>query len=279
MSGRERNDRDTEEAIDAAVRTWVGDKELAVTEHPEIDALVDYQEGRLDSGAAEHLQRHLVVCPSCRRELLQLHAFDQELPENSELYPPQEVSERSWRRFEAARVAMRATSSTNWSGPEANLSGFRGSLGLRLKFAASILLALAAGAVLAVLVMGRGQPEKMASTGSPFVFDLDPEGRTVLRAAASVPEVVLPLEMDPLVARLNLPDLNAYEGYLVEVRDREGRLVVRRESLVRDRAGSVTFWVPRAEWPAGEYHVLLVALDDGRRRELASYAFRLRYQS
>jgi len=278
MSARDRNDRETEEAIDAAVRTWAEAEERVVSQHPEIDALVDYQEGRLGAGAAEQLKSHLVVCQSCRRELLQLHAFDQEVPESSELYPSEQASESSWQRFEVARSAARAAPSSDQSERTIKLSVLQGSSGRWLKFAASILLALAAGAVLAVLFRGGNPPQKMANTGSPFVFDLDPEGTTVLRAAA-LPEVVVPAGMDPLVVRLDLPDLTAYDDYLVEVRDQQDRLVLRRERLVRDPTGSVTFWVPRAEWPAGDFQVLLLALDKGQRREIASYAVRLRFQS
>ncbi len=278
MAKRADPDHDQDRAIDAAARAWAAAQEKAVTAHPEADELVDYQEGRLDPGRAERLRRHLVVCPACREELLLLDGFDRELPEGSPLYPPDEATERGWRRFQAARAAMRAAPGAAPREPAADVPEprFRAS-GRRWRLAASILLALAAGALLAALLLGRQRPDQVA--GSPFVLDLDPAGEAVLRDASAPPEVVVPAGMDPLVPRLNLGDLTAHEGYLVEVYDPGGRLLLRRRGLVREPAGSVTFMAYRAEWPAGECRVLLIGLDGGRRQELAAYAFRLRYAS
>lgn len=269
MSRRQDHDRDIANAIDAAARAWADGEGRAVNEHPDPEELVDYQEGRLDAEGVEHLQRHLLVCPACREELLKLHAFDEEVPEGSALLPSEEMTESGWRRFQAARAATRAAPKTGGSDRSSRM-------GWRL--AASIVLALAAGAMLTALLLGRARPDRIAETGSPFVFDVDPAGTIVERDAAVLPEIVVPAGMDLLVPRLNLGDLTSHEGYLVEVYDDSGRFALRRSDLQRERSGSVTFLVHRAEWPAGDYRVLLIALDGGQRQELASYAFRLLYE-
>jgi hypothetical protein len=278
VSRREdQDDRRADHAIDAAARAWADREGRAVTGHPDPEELVDYQEGRLDPPGVERVQRHLVACAACRDELLRLEAFDQEVPEGSPLLPPEETTERSWERFQAARDALRPAPEAASEPSPASFPGLDARrLGRRWLFAASILLALAAGALLGAILLRSHELAPIASFGSPFVFDLDPVGATLLRDAA-VLEVAVPPGMDPLVARLNLGDLTAHEGYRVEVYDDRGRPVLHREGLVREPSGTITFLVPRGEWPAGQYRVALIALDAGRRQQLAEYAFRLRY--
>lgn len=276
---RKDHGRDADGAIDAAARAWTAEEERAVTEHPDPEALVDYQEGRLDPGGAQRVQRHLVVCPVCREELLQLAAFDREVPEDSPLRPSEESTERSWQRFQAARAALRsAPDNAVNERPAVQPHPRAWPPRARWLLAASVVLALGAGTLLGAILAGRVAPGRMKSAGSPFVFDLDPTGTSEVRDATGLPEIVVPPGVDPLVPRLNLGDLTAHEAYLVEVYDEHGRLILRREGLVRHRSGSITFLVPRAQWPAGEYRLLLIALDSGRREELASYGIRLRYQ-
>lgn len=275
---RKDHSSDADGAIEAAARAWAAEEEGSVTEHPDPGALVDYQEGRLDPGGAQRVQRHLVVCPACREELLELGAFDREVPEDSTLRPSEEATERSWQRFQAARAALRPAPGGASNTPSAVQSHPRTWPRARWLLAASVFLALGAGALLGAILSNRIAPGRMESAGSPFVFDLDPTGTSVVRDATGLPEIAVPPGMDPLVPRLNLGDLTEHEGYLVEVYDDRDRLILRREGLVRHRSGSVTFLVPRAQWPAGEYRLLLIALDSGRRQELASYGVRLRYQ-
>jgi hypothetical protein len=264
--------------IDAAARAWADREERAVTAHPEPDELVDYQEGRLDRRGAERVQRHLAACAACRDELLRLHAFDEEVPEGSPLLPPEEATERSWRRFQEAREALRPPAE-GASRPEPAAGHGLGPPARRRRWllAASVVLALVAASVLAVLLFGRGGPDRIAGTGSPFVFDLDPVGTVLLRDVATVPEIEVPAGMDPLVARLNLGDLTVHEGYRVEVYDHRDRLALHRDGLVREPSGAITFMAARADWPPGRYRVLLVALDGERRQQLAEYALELRY--
>jgi hypothetical protein len=255
------------DAVDAAVRIWVAERERAVREHPEPQELVDYQERRLDPAGAERLRRHLLDCPACRREVLDLHDLDRPEPEGSSLEPSADATEAGWRRFEAARAAQR-------SGPLAARPVRR-----TWPIAASIAAALAAGALAGSLLVGGGGPDPTLGAGAPFLFDLDPTGTAVLRDATAQGEIAVPPGMDPLVPRLNLGELTAHESYLVEVYDQRDRLVVRREGLARQRSGSVAFLVPRAELPAGRYQVRLIARDGEQSQELASYALRLRYET
>lgn len=263
--------RDAAELVDTAARAWAEEQERTMTEHPDPDELVDYQEGRLDARATERVRRHVLSCGLCRQELLDLHGFDREVPEDSPLLPSDEMTERSWRRFQAARTAARSGKRSDVDAP----GDSRSSRTIWL-IAASVLLVLAA-AVLGGALLGRDEPAPFAVAGSPFVFDLDPAGKTVLRAAATA-EILVPPEVDSLVPRLNLGDLTAHQGYSVEVLGRGDRTVLHREGLSRDHSGRVSFMASRAEWPAGEYRVLLLARDGGEHRKLATYALRLRYE-
>lgn len=281
MSKRESQGRDSGGAIEAGVRAWASEREGAVTEHPAPEELVDYQEGSLAPGDVVRIQEHLVVCATCRDELLDLADFDREVSgDEASLVPSNEMTERSWQRFEAARAAMRAAS----AGEQGRRSVVRfhprsWSPRTTWTMAASIAVAMAAVALVAGALLGRSKPGQGVGEGSPFVFDLDPSGAAVLREAVAVPEVVVPAGMDPIVVRLNLGDLTAHEAYEAEVYDRRDQLVLRRKKLARDRSGSITFMASPEEWPGGEYRVHLIALDAERRQELAAYALRLRYET
>lgn len=278
MSKRREQGQPDSEALDAALRDWAAGQERAVSEHPDPEELVDYQEARLEPAAAERLRRHLLACPACREELLLLEGFDREVPEDSPLRPSEQATERGWQRFQAARAAGGAVPAGAATAEEGGRPP-RPARSSRPRWlvAASVLLALAAGALLGPLALDRWGREEVVAGGSPFVFDLDPAGSTVLRDAAPLAEILVPPDLDPLVPRLNLGDLTAYESYRVEVFGSEDRLVLQREELARDRTGSVSFLVPRAEWPAGDYGVVLIASEAGRSRELATYRLRLRY--
>lgn len=278
MSRRQdQDDRRADHAIDAAARAWADREGRAVTGHPDPEELVDYQEGRLDPPGVERVRRHLAVCAVCRDELLRLHAFDEEVADGSPLMPPDEATERSWERFQAARAALRGSFEAA-SEPQPSAPGLEPSRrGRRWLLAASIALALVASALLGALLRGSHEPPATASFGSPFVFDLDPVGTTRLRDATGLREVTVPPHMDPLIVELNLGDLTAHEGYRVEVYDDRGRPVLHRDGLVREPSGAIPFLVSRAEWPAGKYRVALIAVDAGRPQQLAEYAVRLRY--
>lgn len=267
MSDGAKRSRDEGGAIDAAVRAWAAE-ERSVREHPEPEELVDYQEGRFDADRVERLGRHLLGCSACREQIRLLYAFDREVPQESEPLASEEVTERAWQRFQAARDSMRS---------HGRLGPRRWPRRARWLVAVSTSLGLAASVLLAVVLVGPARPGGSAGGGSPFVFDLDPAGISVDRDASMAEEVVVPPGMGPLVAVLNLGDLTAHERYQVEIYGAETRPVLERRDLARDRLGRVTFLLERGELPAGDYRVLLVALDCGERGDLATYLLRLRY--
>jgi|GEM_PF-6694016 len=283
---------DIDPAIDAAVRAWSEREARAVSTHPSADDLVDYQEGRLGGSAAEALRRHLVRCVSCRQELLSLEACDQEQPEDRAAGPTAEDTERSWQRFEKLRAEARHKApqpitsqhpqrATAAPAPRAATLAARRAPSPRPPstpwlLAASITLALAAGAFLAGWLLGHDATGQESVPGSPFIFDLEPAGSGVLRGAVMVPEIVVPPGMDPLVARLNLGDLREYQAYWVEIRSGE-RQILRRMGLSRDPAGSVAFQVPRSALPSGTLMIRLFGRRDGQPHELASYTLKLRF--
>ena len=55
-------------AVERAARELAGEAEGTVSDHPAVDQLVDFQEGRLAGEDAERVRRHLAACAECARE-------------------------------------------------------------------------------------------------------------------------------------------------------------------------------------------------------------------
>lgn len=269
------HDSDLDLAIDEAVRAWHQDDAAAMTTHPEPDALVDYQEGRLGDAETEEIRLHLVRCADCRNELLLLDGFDRG-PADDATRPTEEDTDRAWQRFREARDAARADRArgvpTSTPHPAA---APRWSWPLRLAAAAAL-------TVLAVSVFLLGRWSSTDRTvaaiarGAPFVFNLEPAGSTIVRGVeGSAQAIEIPAGTDVLVPRLSLGDLTRYERYWIELHDIDG--AVDRRPGVREPSGRISFLVPRAAWPDGETTIRLVARSDDGDIALATYEVRLRF--
>lgn len=262
-----RSQQEPDSAIDQEILAWIVEQEQAVRTHPDSDALVAYHEGDIKDDRGQQIRHHLTICSSCRNELLILDAFDEE--PSSELYPSAQLAEESWQRFRSRTEAREASASQN--------VGWKRLSPKPWLLAASCAIGLALGLLVATFFYGGSETPGGITTGAaPFVFDLDPLGSTLLRTPAGVPEIELPDDMDVLVPRLSLGDVSAHKSYSVEVYDRStGRLVLRRQGLVRHRTGMIAFLARRDELPEGEYEVRLMGVDGERREELASYVLRI----
>ncbi len=262
---------DIERDVQSAVRAWTAQQERALTGHPDSDALLAYQEERLEEREQADLRDHVAVCESCQQDLLTLKAFDEDVADDSTVLPSPFETARSWQRFEQARARNLEPAGSVDDTPRWRHWGWL--------LAAGIALALGASVFLRDSWQG-GSP--VATLGSPVVFDLDPEGSTVLRSAENRTQVVVPPGNGPLVPTLNVGDLTIYDGYFAEVFDEGEKRLLRRDGLARDEQGRITFLVSRSEWPAGIWTVRLFGSADpssggAEPTMLAAYTLRLRY--
>lgn len=254
--------------IRRAIQAWSSGQEDAVmSKHPEVEALVAYQEGNLDELACATIREHLVLCDDCRQELLALESFDQPIPEGSDLLPSAQETAASWLRFEAARDALPT--------PPLEQPLVARWRGLWL-LAAAVLLAFAAGFFASRWLPLESDPGVLLANGSPVTFVLDPLHAVVQRDVMPTKEVTVAPNTPALVATLNLGDLTPHDRYAIEVRDPTDTLVLVRTGLSRDSQGRIVFGTTPAQWPPGDYQIALIGIRGDEESALASYAVRLR---
>ncbi len=260
----EPENRDFERESVRAIRDWAQGERRAMNEHPEVEQLIAYQEGRLGEPEAERVRVHLSLCASCADELLGLEHWDAAArtePEQA-IDPallPSPASLAAHRQRFTARTASRPP--TPVSGPTAP----------RRRWPTTF--ALAASGLVAALALGwwmggRG-PE---GANDPFVFDLVPAG-TAVRRAATPQEIRVPQGLDPLVARLNLGELTDHESFRAEIRDSRDRVVWARAGWVRQPAGSFAVLIPRRDLAPGVYELRLFGGTGNDETLLATYPF------
>ncbi len=95
-----------EEPSDSQALTLVlaADAQAAAGEHPEIEQLLDYACGALDSGTESRIQTHLIGCRSCAQTLLDLRSFHQATDDaDGEESVADLATAAAWRDFEARR--------------------------------------------------------------------------------------------------------------------------------------------------------------------------------
>ncbi|MCB1057969.1 MAG: zf-HC2 domain-containing protein [Acidobacteria bacterium] len=267
--------KDTEEAFDAEVVQAVEElrAEQAMTPHPEIDELVDYQEGRLGGEAADRVRRHLVMCAQCARELLDLEVLDEEVEGGWE--PSDQEIEEDLRglRERIAQAGVRPLPAPE-TGAAVPVVG-PWILGSRQVLALAATMLLAAVALAVWWSQARAVDTGPAVVPNPFLFNLAPDGMEGLRFAGSVPVVEVPPHLDPLLARLVLGDQTPYDGYRVEAVDANGRLVLRLDGLSRQPDGSFLATLPRRLFPPGTYRLTLLGVTGAEVTELARYPVRI----
>lgn len=273
-----------ESTIDHAVRDLAEEATRAVTDHPEPEELVDYQEGRLAEEEAKQVRQHLVACSKCAQEVLDLETFDFDNPEDAELRPSAAETTEAWVTFqrqstEEVRGARVLDMARGMPAPPTASTVQRG-LKLWAPLAASILIALTGLGFWIAGIAERGHsatPIQFEASANPYVFDLLPDGEGHRRNASTSREVVVPAGMDLLIPRLNLGDQTPYATYRAEILDAAGTPIWSQSELRRQPAGQFIVLVKRASLPVGEYRFRLVGLTDGEETVLATYSFRLRY--
>ena len=263
--------------IEAAVAAWSAERQTGASEHPDTDTLIASQEGHLEGRVAEAVRRHLVDCPTCRREYLLLQEFDEESLGDAQVFPTAAETENSWQRFQTQRAAGRPGARRPTGSESPVLAQPRGMWPL-WAVAAAVLVALAAGGMLTV-IFGEGEVDKdVVLAGSVVILDLDPAGSILTRSAEGSQWRQVPKDTEVLVLRLLTTDLTRYDAYQVELITEE-RLWDRFQNLRRSDKGEVAIAVPRATWPGGIVHLRLLAESANRWQEIATYEVELRFDS
>lgn len=278
-------DRDAtfDAAVDRAARDLADEARRAVSEHPEVDEIVAYQEGRLGGDRAAELRRHLMACPACARELLQLEDFDIDQPVEPALTPTAEETAKDWAEFQqrtaedesVASVFEIADHRPSGATPTGSTAPARG----RWLVAASILIATTGLAFwITGLLQRAGPPVPIpAASWNPFGFDLLPDGESRVRAAADEKEVAVPPKVNLLVARLKLGNQAPHDSYRAELFDAAGNADWSQSELRGQPTGEFIIVVPRASLPADRYLLRLFGITGSEETLLATYSFDLQY--
>lgn len=242
--------------LDDALREMAEEDRRGLGGHPDPVTLLDYHEGRLPEAEADRVQEHLALCPECAGAVLDFAAFP-------DLEPPSEEHRLSPADVESQRRAL-----------ERRLESERRPVWQRHQ----VLLPLAAGLFLAVVGLGawagvlRERLDRLEGPrGDAFVVGaLRPEGAG-LRGGD-------PREIPDWAGRVHayliLPPAAELEGrraYEVDVVTTAGRRVLSGLRVERSPEGHFVLDLPRTLLPAGQYRFELYGLEDGARRELASY--------
>lgn len=258
--------------IDLATAAYAHELENDVTSHPATEALVAYQEGRLEPSDAEEVRRHLVACPLCSEALERLDAYDQGSDQGWS--PETEAAARSWARFrEHSTIDAKRPATLRSEGTRR--SSLRWPAWV---LAASILFALVGAFTLFQALQptmhSTGVP---ATSGNPYVFDLVPDGRDAHRSNSGIETIQIPTGMDMMVPRLLIGDQTAYSSYSAILTGVSGETVWKQSGLRRQPSGEIVLLIQRAGIPAGDYVLRLLNEGPGGARELARYTFRLHY--
>lgn len=68
--------------------------------HPSVERLRDYHQGRLSEAEEDHIQEHFVVCRECRHAMLELSRFLDKVSQSARWDPEELVQE--WQKVRAA---------------------------------------------------------------------------------------------------------------------------------------------------------------------------------
>lgn len=250
-------------SIDQAALQIASEMEGAVSDHPKVEDLVGYQEDRLANDDAERIRRHVVACPECARELLELEGLDFESRSDRSLLPNSAETAEDWAEFQQ-RVAA------NWPQPTPR--------NIRPPWWALA----AAVAVAAVFGFWLGlnhrssippAPTNLADI-QPLGLDLLPDGEALSREVTTE-NVQIPGGVDALFLRLHLGDQTIYETYSIAVVNADGVTIWSQQGLLRQPEGGFVLLMPRTAVSSGRYQLQLIGTTDGEVTTLATYTFML----
>ncbi len=295
-----------ETAVAQAARNLADEAAQALSDHPETDVLVAYQESRLEDLERQRVRQHVVACTRCADELLQLAAFDVDDVDDAELEPNREATGAAWAAFQeqigeqpqgAKVLAMpdaRHSTEADAARPTAPMSsaantepgataGSKASSRPWWTLAASLVLSLS-GLWFWSAGLQDGATMSDQPPANPLLKDLRPDGQNQERDATVIEEITVPVGMDGLILRLNLGDQTVYDAYRAEIPreieadDQDGMIWLQRQ-LIRQPAGEFVVTIGRDQLPVGHHRLRLLGAIAKEESVLATYSFQLRYAS
>jgi anti-sigma factor RsiW len=236
--------------------------------HPAPEQIVAYHEHRLPAEEMESLRAHLVACPDCAAQLVELAA----LVEGDDA-PGPEMSraelDAAWQR---QRGKLFPGSPLSFPDRRTHDAPPR----LRRAWAAAASLGLAA-ALLAVVVavQWRTIVRLERPQVNPPLVNLRLEG-SVRQGNQKIRELHLTPEVERAWVILNPDGELDYPSYDAEIRSADGEVVLRLADLRSSEAGNFRLEIPRALLPEGEYRIVLLGKKGGQRRIVGEFELRVR---
>jgi hypothetical protein len=250
-----------EDLLEASIAAVAAADRAEPGPHPAPEELEAYHRGELPADQQARLHRHLIRCPGCTEEVLDLDAFP-DLPLRRRDLDPDASHEQDWRAI-SARLGI----------DPAERSAAAGAFAWQLLAAALALAVVGLGWWAASLRSRVG--ELSAPRANVYVHDLLPVAEGALRTPGGEDRLEIPAGTEHVVLILNLADLGRHSDFRIELRDEQGRVLWRRERLQRAPEGSLSFEVARELLPPGRYHIDLYGLGDAGAAPLVAYRLRV----
>lgn len=279
MSDPSEHDQDSDRIFDDAARLWLAGQETRVSRHPQIDTLIAFQEGRLRNAEAERVGTHVEGCEACQDELSAFQAFDDTESGAAHGVDEEATHTASWRAFEARRELdlLEGQQPSEARRREGEVVSFR-----RLIRRPGTWMALAAVLIAAVgvasFVWTTFEPDQNAEIARlTWPAHLLPEGTSLRRSAEDEVSIPVPGQADRVLAVLRFGDQADYDGFLAELYDAGGNIVLTTRDVYRDELGRFLLTLPRDLLENRVKHrIVLYGLPEGAEPvELASYVFRV----
>lgn len=252
---------ETQRDSEALLMALREDAESHAGEHPDVDELLDYLSGEMNSSSEMRVQDHLVSCRRCTELLLEIETISNpSLPAEEgtcdlemaaswrELKTRIDAQERGDRRFFVPRFVYAAAACL--------LVAFLGVSGWAVH--------------LSRVAARLGEPQ----LNPPIVY-LDSATRTGEGVVATL-EVAA---KEALVLFILTPtDLRAFTDYEVAVLDVDGQEVFRQRGLKKSDHGTLRLGLPTRLLPTGEYRIRIHGLNDGQSTPLGDFPLRISYR-
>jgi len=244
--------------VAAAVAESIEDERLRGSDdHPTLDGLIAYHQGRLEASEADHLQEHLVVCRECLDRLTELDGF----VEAGAQGPPEVGSLEEASAWRALRSRLKSPGRT-------------------------VPLALAASFLVAAIGLGLWAIQQRIETArlheqlaqvtqpQPAATIVDLYSESTVRGLAETPSPVDLSAVDHLTVILNVPEAPDVAAYEAEIVDSEERALWRGR-VRRDEHGTIALGFPRPFLDAGSYRIVLYGVTGDRRQRIETFALDL----
>lgn len=214
--------------------------------HPSPEQIAAYHEQRLSPDAMEEMRAHLVTCPDCTAQLLDLAAlFEAEEDPGAEISPVE--MDAAWQRQQARLSPVP---------PVVRLEERRASAPLRRPWATAALGLAAALLAVIALAQWRTIAQLRQPQANPPLVNLTPSG-SLRQGVERIPELRVPAEARRVWVILNpTVELDA-ASYDVEVVAPDGQVVLRLENLQGSEAANFRLEIPSDILRAGNHRILL----------------------